>query len=125
MELDYIAIGHRVREKRVEKGFTQDQIVDLTGISNSHISNIENGKTKVGLSTLVLIENCLGVTTDELLCDSLKSSSNTYKNEISKVAEDCDDTEVRIIADTCKALKSSLRERSNQSWKLSGYPENI
>lgn len=125
MELDYKAIGRRVREKRTERGLTQDQIVDLTGISNSHISNIENGKTKVGLPTLVLIANSLQVTTDELLCDNLMSSKGAFKNEISKVAEDCDEMEVRIIADTCKALKSSLRERANQAWKLSGASEDF
>lgn len=125
MELDYKAIGRRMKEKRMERGLTQEQIVDLTGISNSHISNIETGKTKVGLPTLVLIANCLQVTTDDLLCDNLVSSVNTYKNEISKVTEDCDDIEVRIIADTCKALKSSLRERANQGWKLSALAEDV
>lgn len=125
MELDYKAIGRRIREKRAERRLTQDQIVELTGISNSHISNIENGKTKVGLPTLVLIANCLQVTTDELLCDNLMSGKGAFKNEISKVAEDCDEMEVRIIADTCKALKSSLRERANQAWKLSGASEDF
>lgn len=118
MELDYKAIGHRIREKRLERGLTQEQIVDRTGVSNSHISNIENAKTKVSLSTLVLIANTLQVTTDELLCDNLQSAQYTYKNEIVKVAEDCDEYEIRVIADTCKALKNSLRERTNQLTKF-------
>lgn len=118
MELDYKAIGHRIKKKRLERGLTQEQIVDRTGVSNSHISNIENAKTKVSLPTLVLIANTLQVTTDELLCDNLQSAQYTYKNEIVKVAEDCDEYEIRVIADTCKALKNSLRERTNQLTKF-------
>ena len=74
LELDYKAIGERIKTARINKKFTQDKIAEMTELSNTHVSNIENGSTKVSLPTLVKIANLLEVSVDELLCDNLKKS---------------------------------------------------
>lgn len=109
--LDYIAIGSRVKSARTQKELTQDNIADMTGLSNSHISNVETGSTKVGLPTLVKIANAIEVGVDELLCDSLVKAKPIFQNEIATVTSDCTEEEIRIIADMTKALKQSLRNR--------------
>lgn len=111
MDLDYKAIGQRIKAVRLKRGLTQEQLVELTGISNSHISNIETGHTKIGLPTLIIIANALYVTADKILCDNLNNSVNLFKNEIMEVIKDCSDYEIKILADTCSALKTSLRKR--------------
>lgn len=111
MELDYKAIGERIRTARLNKKFTQDKIAEMTELSNTHVSNIENGTTKVSLPTLVKIANSLEVSVDELLCDNLKKSREVFNNEIVSICQDCDDTEIKIMADTLKALKDSLKNR--------------
>lgn len=40
--------GMAVRGYRSREGFTQKQLAELTGISQHHISNIENGKCPIG-----------------------------------------------------------------------------
>lgn len=37
-------IGRRVRDARTDKGLTQEQLAELTGLPQSHISRIECGK---------------------------------------------------------------------------------
>lgn len=50
MNIDYKAIGVRIKAARARKGVTQGYIAEVTGLSTPHISNIETGNTKLGLA---------------------------------------------------------------------------
>ena len=45
MEVDYKAIGQRIKIARIKKGVTQETVVVLIDISPAHMSNVETGKT--------------------------------------------------------------------------------
>ena len=49
MEIDYKAIGQRIKIARIKKGITQEAVADLIDITPAHMSNVETGKTKVSL----------------------------------------------------------------------------
>jgi len=110
MELDYQAIGIRIRRFRKEQGFTQQVLAEMSGQEPSNISHIERGATKLGLPTIVNIANALGVTVDDLLCDSLKSSRNAFEKDVSDLLSDCTHQELRIITETMRSLKENLRK---------------
>lgn len=109
-ELDYAAIGGRIRQVRTNLGMTQDLMAERTGFSNPHISNIENGKTKLSLPAVICIANVLGVTVDQLLCDCLQSSNHIYRAEIYEILQDCSSSEIRMITELVRAAKASLRK---------------
>lgn len=111
MEIDYKAIGCRIREKRIEKNMTQDSLASQIGVSNPHISNIERGRTKVSLPTLLDIANSLDTTLDELICDNLQRGKVIFDKEISSEIKKCNETETKIVYDIVKALIKSLQER--------------
>ena len=46
VKLDYVEIGQRIQRLRVKKGYTQRYVSEMTGMSLSHVSNIETGKQK-------------------------------------------------------------------------------
>jgi transcriptional regulator with XRE-family HTH domain len=110
MGLNYKALGARVREKRLKKGYTQDKLADLTGVSNPHISNIERGQTKVSLPTLVDIANVLDTTVDELLCNNLKQGKVIIDNDIKVEIEKCNERDTKILYNVVKAVAQSLKE---------------
>ena len=66
LDIDYKAIGLRIKAARTRKGLTQGNIAQLTGLSTPHISNIETGNTKLGLPTIIHLANVLDVSVDEL-----------------------------------------------------------
>lgn len=111
MELNYNDIGLRIKKFRLGKGMTQDTLAELVNLSTPHMSHIETGHTKVSLPTLLRIANVLECSMDELLCDSLARSHYQFEHEIGREIADCSEEEIRIIADTVKALKTSLRRR--------------
>ena len=110
MELDYVAIGVRIRRLRKEKGYTQQTLAELSHQEPSNISHIERGATKLSLPTIVNIANALNVTVDELLCDSLHSATDSYLGIASSILSDCSHDELRIITDTMLSLKENLRK---------------
>ena len=71
MELDYKAIGKRIKIARIKSDLTQERLAEMVEISPTHMSNIETGTTRVSLSAIVSLANALSVTVDDLLCDNV------------------------------------------------------
>lgn len=109
MELDYQAIGVRIRRFRKTQGLTQQALAELSDQEPSNISHIERGATKLSLPTIVHIANALGVTVDDLLCDSLTESRAAFEREAADLLSDCTHRELRIITGTMRSLKENLR----------------
>lgn len=110
MGLDYQSIGIRVRRLRKAKGLTQQALAERSDQEPSNISHIERGATKLSLPTLVSIANALEVTVDELLCDSLTASGSVFEREAAQLLADCSLQELKIITETMRTLKESLRK---------------
>ena len=89
MELDYKAIGKRIKIARIKADLTQERLSEIVGISPTHISNIETGTTKVSLTSIVSIANGLGVTVDDLLCDSVVHAKAQFEKDIASLLEQC------------------------------------
>lgn len=52
-KIDFVKIGQRIKAARTEKGFNQEELGELVGCSNNHISHVEVGQTKVSLTMLM------------------------------------------------------------------------
>ena len=61
------SVGERIRGRRGELGWTQDQLAQKAGLSKSFLSDLENGKRSVGANNLLDIARALGVSLDFLM----------------------------------------------------------
>ncbi len=109
MELDYKAIGKRIKIARIKADLTQERLAELIELSPTHLSNIETGTTRVSLNTIITIANVLSVTSDDLLCDNIIMAKAQFEKDIAVLLEDCDEYEIRIIKDMVASLKDTLR----------------
>ena len=109
MELDFKAIGKRIKIARINKNMTQEAVADKIGVTPQHVSNIETGNSSVSLTTLVAIANLLTVSADELLCDTVLMTKPVFEKEAKKLFSDCNEYEVRVLVDVLKATKNSMR----------------
>jgi len=57
-------IGQRIEEIRTKKAMTQEQLADLCGLKQHHISRIESGKYSTGIDILGKIADALGCRID-------------------------------------------------------------
>lgn len=65
--LDYQAMGERVRQRRRACGMNQEQLADRVGVSCSFIGHIERGEKKASAETIVSLCAALEISTDYLL----------------------------------------------------------
>ena len=110
MEVDYKAIGVRIRRLRLEKGWSQAQLAEYSRQEPSNLSHIERGATKLSLATLVNVANALGVTANDLLFDSLEHAHRVFEGELGRLLQDCSHQEEQIILNMIRSLKESLRQ---------------
>lgn len=88
-ELNFYKIGGRIRERRLSLGRTQDYLANYLDIDASHISNIEHGRCKVSLTTLVGISNALNCSIDYFLMEEYDNLTIPANNEIIKKLSEC------------------------------------
>lgn len=116
MEIDYNAIGIRIRRIRKERGLTQQRLAEMSNLEPSNISHIERGATKLSLPSIINIANALGVTVDDLLCDNLEQADHSFERMMGSILSDCSHREMIVITETIMALKQILRKYGdNQS----------
>ena len=104
-ELNFEEIGQTIRASRLERHYTQEYIANKIGVNVSHISNIENNRVKVSLSTLVQICNALDTTVDYILADEYNHPSTVIEHEILKEAQNCSPETQKQILKIIKALQ--------------------
>ncbi|MBQ2943878.1 MAG: helix-turn-helix transcriptional regulator [Ruminococcus sp.] len=109
--LDYIAIGERIKALRKQKGWTQAQLAEKSGVEPSHISHIERGATKLSLPTLINLANTLNATLDELVYGSLVKSSHISNRIIDELLSDCTSEELKALSEVIKTTKGILRNK--------------
>lgn len=110
MEINYYAIGERIREKRINAKLTQASLAEKANIEPSNLSHIERGATKVSLPTLINIANALEVTLDELVYGSLIKNSHISVKMIEDILSTCTPQEQLVLAEFLKNSITTFRK---------------
>ena len=58
---DVKSFGAMVKKRRKKLGYTQKYICDVSGISASFISDLENGKATIEIGKAIYLANLLGM----------------------------------------------------------------
>lgn len=104
-ELNFKQIGEKIKETRISRHLTQEYVADVADVNTSHISNIENNRVKVSLSTLVQICNALDTTIDYILAEEYTDSSSAIDQEILCELQSCKPEVKEQILKIIKALQ--------------------
>lgn len=107
-------IGARIREARMAKKMSQQELAAKANISLPHISDIENGKQSMKLLTFMRIIEALQVSADSILRADVPAVNVLYQNEFSRIIEDCTPTEVESLKRIMLQLKQTMRTSQTQ-----------
>jgi transcriptional regulator with XRE-family HTH domain len=83
--LDYIAIGNRIRSTRKNIGLSQEELAEECGLSVSFMGHIERGSRKMSLETLVVLCEALNVSADYLLMDDMPENDMVLQDILCEV----------------------------------------
>ena len=65
--MDFSQVGANIQKQLDAKGFTQQKLADILGISKQVMNKIIKGNKAINVNELARIASILGITTDELL----------------------------------------------------------
>lgn len=60
-------LGRAIREKRSERGYSQEAFADVVGLHRTYMGGIERGERNIGLRNLTRIAQALAILPSELL----------------------------------------------------------
>lgn len=109
-DLDYKAIGRRIKHYRQEAGIPQEVFAEQLDLSASHYSNVENGKCAVTLPVLIEIANMLDIDQGLLVQDVVKHTKRALTEEAAKVFDDATEYEARVLLASLKDTKTAMRK---------------
>ena len=107
-------IGALIRQARKDKNLSQSELADIIQISISHMSDIENGKKKIGIDIFMKITEALDVSADWLLRTNITNVKSIQNQEIMGILDDCSSQETEIILKFMKEMKTALRSIEKQ-----------
>ena len=82
--LERAALGKRIRESRISKGYTQRDLANRAEIGVVYISEIERGIKMPSLNIFIKIVDALDVSADYVLRDELPSGKEYICTEITE-----------------------------------------
>lgn len=106
--IDYAALGKRIKNKRVENKLTQEQLGEMCELSAAHIGHIERGTRILSVDVLFRIAQVLNVSVDYLLFDSVEND-NILKS-IAPMLKDSDKNKVNHFLNTVRVLAENIDE---------------
>lgn len=107
-----MTLGTRLKQVRVEKGFSQSDVADFLNISRQSISRWETDKAYPDIDNLVELSKYYEVSVDELLTET-----KALQQEINEKTEQMNKN-IQEIEDKQKKLNQLLHSDNDESWVL-------
>ncbi len=101
-------IGLRLRQVRLEKGYTQHGVADKAGIGVVYLSEVERGKKMPSIKIFVRIVEALEVSADYILRNSLTSGREYIYDEIIEKLDTLTPKQRKTAADILNVYMDSL-----------------
>ena len=113
MEFDNKEFGRRVAARRKSLHIKQTELAEKIGISNKHLSNIENGRIGTSIDVFINICNELSVTPAYLL-EGAMHSMNVPQNIIDSLRL-CGADDIDLVADFVRLLVERQRSKGRMT----------
>ena len=101
--------GARLRAIRRERGYTQEQLAELTKLSTRHIAGIEKGEANPSFEVLYTITTVLGVSFDVIFNPADEQVEREIQ-EITGLYRACPEQGRRLILASIRAMVHELTD---------------
>lgn len=100
--VNYENVGNKIRERRNFLKVTQENLANDINVSASFISDIENGRRKMSLETMIKISIALKTSLDYFVLDNVKDvklKNNIKYDELKNILETVDEKNESVFLD--------------------------
>ena len=110
MALDYTIIGQRIKQARLAKNLTQENLAEQIDVSVAFLSRVERGSSHINLKRLDQLCDLLDVTEGYLLNDASNSSNNYLNKEFAELLKGCSPDTQKLIYNVAKVIVDAENE---------------
>ena len=103
-QIDYIALGKRIRAERRKQDLTQEQLAELADISDSFMGHIERGGRVLSVETLAKLANALNLSVEYIVCGEYNYQPDMLPSEISDALSRMSDRQRKVFLSIMKTL---------------------
>lgn len=100
MKYDGYILGPKIRQLRLDRHYTFEQVSELTGLSVSSIQQIEQGGRNLSMKSLYLFMDAYQCDANALLNLNVESSTVSGKNSIDKLIETLPESQRNFLSQT-------------------------
>lgn len=104
MAIDYSVIGSRIKQARLAKNMTQEDLADKIDISVAFLSRVERGNSHINLKRLNQLCGLLDVSEGYLLNGASSSSQNYLDKEFTDLIKSVSPEKQKLIYNVAKAI---------------------
>ena len=99
--------GARLKAVRKERGYTQEQLAELTKLSTRHIAGIEKGEANASFEVLHTITTALGTSFDAIFNPAVEQVEREVQ-EVSGLYRACPEQGRRLVLAAVRAMVNEL-----------------
>lgn len=103
-EIDYIALGKRIRAERRKQDLTQEELAELADISDSFMGHIERGGRILSVETLAKLANALHISIEYIVCGEYNYQPSVLPDEIHKALSKMSDRQRKVFLSMMETL---------------------
>jgi len=89
-------IGTRIKDIRIQKGLTQEQLAEKTDINSKYLSSIERGKENPTLNTLIKVAKALDASFDDVFSQLEIEDPEDRKVLLMSLLNEADDEQLKL-----------------------------
>ena len=104
MALDYNIIGQRIKQARLAKNYTQEELSEKIDVSVAFLSRVERGNSHINLKRLHQVCNLLDVSEGYILNGASSDSTNYLTKEFNDLIQSCSADKQRLIYKVAKVI---------------------
>ena len=97
MALDYTVIGQRIKQARLAKNYTQEDLAEQIDISVAFLSRVERGNSHINLKRLNQICGLLDVSEGYILSGVSDKNEKYLYNEFNDILKKCSPEKQKLI----------------------------
>lgn len=106
--MERAALGKRIRESRIKKGYTQQDLAEQADIGVVYLSEIERGIKMPSLNIFIKIIDALDVSADYILRDKISTGKEYVCMEITEKLLTLTPGQLKTATDILNAYLSNL-----------------
>ena len=95
--IDFKLIGERLREERLKKGMSQEDLAEKLDVAVAYLSRVERGGTTINLTRLGQISLILDVPLERFVTGIIKEDKNYLEEDFYEIVKQCSQDKKRLI----------------------------